>query len=87
MSLLGRSPRTVTGRTDDVADTIDYSALCAMAERIIAEERFDLLEALARRLAEAVMVEERLPTTRMVSGRPFLTASVTFGSTLSVLSR
>jgi hypothetical protein len=26
------------------------------------------------------MVEERLPTTRMVSGRPFLTASATFGS-------
>ncbi len=48
------------GRTDDVADTIDYSALCAMAERIIAEERFDLLEALARRLAEAVMVDERV---------------------------
>jgi hypothetical protein len=33
------------------------------------------------------MVEERLPTTRMVSGRPFLTASVTFGNRLSVLRR
>ena len=48
------------GETDDVDDTIDYGALCAMAERIISEERFDLLEALARRLAEAVMVDQRV---------------------------
>lgn len=48
------------GQTDDVEDTIDYGALCAMAERIIRAERFDLLEALARRLAEAVMGDERV---------------------------
>ena len=36
------------------------AALCAMVERIISEERFDLLEALARRLAEAVMADERV---------------------------
>jgi dihydroneopterin aldolase len=45
--------------SDDVEDTIDYSALCAIAERIITAERFDLLEALAQRLAEAVMADER----------------------------
>jgi 7,8-dihydroneopterin aldolase/epimerase/oxygenase len=45
--------------SDKVEDTIDYSALCAMAERIISAERFDLLEALAQRLAEAVMSDER----------------------------
>ena len=50
----------VPGETDDVADTIDYSALCALAERIISEERFDLLEALARRLAEGVMADDRV---------------------------
>jgi dihydroneopterin aldolase len=48
------------GSTDDVEDTIDYSALCAMAERITTAERFALLEALAQRLAEAVMADERV---------------------------
>ena len=33
------------------------------------------------------MVEERLPITRMFSGLPALTASATFGSALSVVSR
>ncbi len=51
---------SVPGRSDDVQDTIDYSALCAMAERIISAERFDLLEALAQRLAGAVMADERV---------------------------
>ena len=45
--------------SDDVKDTIDYSAICAIAERIITAERFDLLEALAQRLVEAVLADER----------------------------
>jgi len=48
------------GETDDVDDTIDYGALCALVERIVNEERFDLLEALARRLAEALMADVRV---------------------------
>jgi len=47
------------GASDRVEDTIDYSALCAMAERIVGAERFSLLEALASRLAEAVLADER----------------------------
>jgi dihydroneopterin aldolase len=47
------------GASDQVEDTIDYSAICAIAERIVSAERFDLLEALAQRLVEAVMADER----------------------------
>ncbi|HYF45780.1 MAG TPA: dihydroneopterin aldolase [Acidimicrobiales bacterium] len=47
------------GASDKVEDTIDYSAICAIAERIISAERFDLLETLAHRLVEAVMADER----------------------------
>ena len=54
------------GETDAVDDTIDYGALCAMIERIIREERFDLLEALARRLAGAVMADERVEAVTVV---------------------
>ena len=37
--------------------------------------------------ARTMMVDERLPTTRTVNGRALLTASATFGSALSVVSR
>lgn len=47
------------GASDRVEDTIDYSALCAMVERIVGAEKFALLEALAARLAEAVLGDER----------------------------
>jgi dihydroneopterin aldolase len=50
---------SVAAASDDVEDTIDYSAICAIAERIITAERFDLLEALAQRLVEAVLADER----------------------------
>ena len=50
---------SAAGASDDVHDTIDYSAICAIAERIISAERFDLLETLAQRLVEAVMADER----------------------------
>lgn len=46
--------------SDDLEDTIDYSALCAMAERIVSEEKFVLLERLAQRLAEGLMADERI---------------------------
>jgi dihydroneopterin aldolase len=50
---------SAAGASDRVEDTIDYSAICAITERIISAERFDLLEALAQRLAEAVLADER----------------------------
>ena len=50
----------VPGSSDELGDTIDYSAVCAMVERIITAERFHLLEALATRLAEAALVDERV---------------------------
>lgn len=51
---------SVPGASDELGDTIDYSAVCAMVERIITAERFHLLEALATRLAEAALVDERV---------------------------
>ena len=50
---------SAAGVSDDVRDTIDYGAICAIAERIIRAERYDLLESLAARLAEAVLADER----------------------------
>lgn len=46
-------------RTDDLADTVDYGALCHTVERIAAEERFGLLERFASRIVEVVLADRR----------------------------
>jgi len=50
----------VPGRSDDLADTVDYGELCAGVERVVVEERFALLERLASRVAEVVMADVRV---------------------------
>lgn len=47
-------------RSDDLADTVDYAALVADAERVLTSERFVLLERLAERLAEVALADERV---------------------------
>ena len=48
------------GASDDLADTIDYAAVIAVAARIVETERFLLLERLATRIAEACREDERV---------------------------
>ncbi|MGH2767942.1 MAG: dihydroneopterin aldolase [Candidatus Methylomirabilales bacterium] len=43
------------GRTDDLADTVDYGSLIMDVQRVVSSERYRLLEALARRIAETVL--------------------------------
>lgn len=43
------------GASDDLADTVDYGAVCAAVEVIVAESSFALLEALAERIADALV--------------------------------
>ncbi len=48
------------GRSDDLADTIDYAALASVAERVVTTGHHQLLEALAERIAETVLADERV---------------------------
>ena len=50
------------GETDALDDTVDYGALCDTVERVITEERFFLLERLAERLCEVVLLDDRVDT-------------------------
>jgi dihydroneopterin aldolase len=45
---------------DSIDDTIDYGAVCSIVERVITTEQFALLEALAERIAEVVLVDDRV---------------------------
>jgi dihydroneopterin aldolase len=48
------------GASDDLADTIDYAAVIAVTVRIVETERFQLVERLATRIAEACREDERV---------------------------
>ena len=45
----------MAGRSDDLADTVDYGSLCTIAERVVAAGHVVLLEHLADLLAGAVL--------------------------------
>ncbi len=65
-------------RSDDLATTVDYGRLVEDARRIVATGRFQLLEALAEAIAEAVLGEERVTsvTVGLRKLRPPLPADV-----------
>jgi len=49
-------------RSDDLSDTVDYAALVEAMARVVESERYALLEALAERMAEVALVDERVLT-------------------------
>lgn len=47
------------GRTDELADTVDYGAVIAAAEAVVRHESHLLLERVAHRLSEVVLGHDR----------------------------
>lgn len=54
------------GATDDLDDTVDYAALCDATLRVVATERYRLMEALAARIASVVGTDDRVTEVRVV---------------------
>ena len=48
------------GESDALDDTVDYSAVAEAVSRVVASERYHLLERLATRIAEVCSVDERV---------------------------
>lgn len=48
------------GRSDELEQTLDYGAVCAVAERVISGEHHALLEHVAERIAEVVLADDRV---------------------------
>ena len=48
------------GASDALDDTLDYGAVCAIAERVVGGERHALLEHAAERIAELVLADDRV---------------------------
>lgn len=45
----------VAGQSDDLADTVDYGALCAITDQVVTSTSYALLEALAEHVAAALL--------------------------------
>jgi 7,8-dihydroneopterin aldolase/epimerase/oxygenase len=48
------------GESDELDDTVDYSAVAEAVSRVVTSERYALLERLATRIAEVCSVDERV---------------------------
>jgi dihydroneopterin aldolase len=54
---------SVAGASDQLADTIDYGAVCSAIEAVAADDRFDLLERFASAVATVVLADPRVERT------------------------
>ena len=48
------------GASDDLDDTVDYSAVCEAVSRVVTSEQYKLLERLAARIAEVCCADPRV---------------------------
>jgi dihydroneopterin aldolase len=48
------------GQTDDLDDTVDYSAVAEAVSRVVKNERYQLLERLATRIGEVCRTDDRV---------------------------
>ena len=57
-------------RTDDLADTVDYGALAHAVVAVIEGEPVELIETLAQRIADVVLIDSRVSTVNVVLHKP-----------------
>ena len=51
---------TKAGASDELADTVDYGAVCDAVSRVVSSENYHLLERLAQRIAEVCTIDPRV---------------------------
>ena len=61
-------PRPRRARATTLDDTVDYAAVCEAVSRVVASERYQLLERLATRIAEVCRADDRACTASSVDG-------------------
>ncbi|MFP3913791.1 MAG: dihydroneopterin aldolase [Actinomycetota bacterium] len=64
--------------SDSLADTVDYGRLVEAVHARVGEERFDLIEAVAGRVADLIMEDPRVIGTEVTIHKPQAPISVPF---------
>ena len=75
------------GRTDQLADTVDYGTLCRRVAHEVEATRFDLIEALAEHLAAVVLEDARVRTASVRVATPQAQLEVEVGTVAVVVHR
>jgi 7,8-dihydroneopterin aldolase/epimerase/oxygenase len=73
--------------TDDLAETLHYGELAELAAAIIAGEPYDLIEAVAGRIADEVMADQRLSAVEVTVHKPSAPIPLTFADVSVTIHR
>ncbi len=75
------------GRSDDLEDTVDYGRLAELVHRTVAGERWNLIERVARRVADVTLVDERVTAVEVTIHKPEAPLAITFGDVSVTIRR
>jgi dihydroneopterin aldolase len=76
------------GHSDNLADTLDYGALATLAADIVAGPAYNLIEALAARIADAVVESDRrIDAVEVTVHKPAAPIPLTFADVAVTISR
>jgi dihydroneopterin aldolase len=65
------------GRSDDIADTLDYSHAFALVREVVEDQQYRLIETIAARVADAVLADARVESVRVrVSKQPPIAGAI-----------
>jgi dihydroneopterin aldolase len=64
-----RMDLSVAGRSDDIADTLDYSHAFALVREVVEGQQFRLIEAIADRVAATLLEDPRVESVKVRVGK------------------
>jgi dihydroneopterin aldolase len=59
----------VAGRTDDIADTVDYSRAFSLVRAVVEDQQYSLIEAIAARIATSLLAEPGVDSVKVRVGK------------------
>jgi dihydroneopterin aldolase len=64
-----RMDLSVAGRTDDIADTVDYSRAFSLVRAVVEDEQYSLIEAIAAKIAAGLLAEPGVESVKVRVGK------------------
>jgi dihydroneopterin aldolase len=64
-----RMDLSVAGRTDDIADTVDYSRAFGLVRAVVEDQQYSLIETIAARIAASLLAEPGVGSVKVRVGK------------------
>lgn len=78
---------SAVGESDRLADTVDYSEIAAAVSEELAGSPLDTIEALARRIADRCLVDDRIEKVEVTVHKPMAPVSVVLDDIAVTITR